>query len=353
MKTLTKLLIGIPVGAAVLFGAMLGTAAYITKQNFQRGDYPADRSSEHIAFGWYPAFAADYPRESADFPYGDLTLKGYLYGMENTDRLLIFAHGIGTGHEAYMNQLCWFVDHGWRVFAYDAVGCGDSPGDSTVGLTESALVLDSALTFAEQDDRIKNMPKVLLGHSWGGFAVGGVLNFDHDIKAAASLSGYAYPLEMLNQGAVNVLGKTGAKLIRPFAALYNKLVFGRYAGLNAVDGINKAKIPFLAVHGESDEFVLYSLGIISQQEKITDPYAEYVTITGDFSHHNDYFHSEECNRYVQALYSGSDASQEELLGMFSSSHADDADKALFRAVNEPLLEQIDAFYEQALHTQNP
>ncbi|MBR3419328.1 MAG: alpha/beta fold hydrolase [Oscillospiraceae bacterium] len=353
MKPAVKAVLGVSCAAAVLFAAVMAGTALIMKAQFRRGDYPFDRSSEHTAFGWYPAFAAEHPREEVEFPSGDLMLKGWIYGAENTEKLIVFAHGIGSGHEAYVNQLCWFADRGWCVFAYDAAGSGDSPGNSTVGLVQSALDLHSALTFAEQNPRLRDMPKVLLGHSWGGYAVGGVLNFDHDIKAAASLSGYAYPLEMLNQGAVNVLGKTGAKLIRPFAALYNKLVFGRYAGLNAVDGINKAKIPFLAVHGESDEFVLYSLGIISQQEKITAPGAEYVTITGDFSHHNDYFHSEECNRYVQALYSGSDASQEELLGMFSSIHADDADKALFRVVNEPLLEQIEAFYAQALHTQNP
>ncbi|MBP0971753.1 MAG: alpha/beta hydrolase, partial [Oscillospiraceae bacterium] len=348
MKKRTKIAAGVTGGAAVLFAALMGVTALLMKDQFRRGDYPPDRSSVNTAFGWYPAFAAAYPREEVTFPSGDLMLKGWIYGAENTDKLIVFAHGIGSGHEAYVNQLCWFVDRGWCVFAYDAAGSGDSPGDSSVGLVQSALDLDSALSFAEQDPRLKKMPKVLLGHSWGGFAVGGVLNFDHDVKAAVSLSGYAYPLEMLNQGAVNVIGKTGAKLFRPFAALYNKMVFGRYAGLNAVDGINKANIPFLAVHGESDGFVLYSLGIISQQDRITDPYAEYETISGDFSHHNDYFHSEECNRYVKELYPDSSESQEELLGIFSNTHSSDADKALFRAVNEPLLERIEAFYQRVL-----
>ena len=347
------MLLGLLAGAALLFAAIMGGTAWIMRAQFGRGDYPADRSSEHTAFGWYPAFEADYPREAVEFPSGKLMLKGYLYGAEHTEKLIVFAHGIGSGHEAYVNQICWLVDRGWCVFAYDAAGYGDSPGDSTVGLVQSALDLDSALTFAEQDPRLKDMPKVLLGHSWGGFAVGGVLNFDHDVRAAVSLSGYAYPLEMLDQGAVNVLGKTGAKLIRPFAALYNKLVFGKYAGLNAVDGINKAGIPFLAMHGESDEFVLYRLGIIAQQDSITNPCAEFVPITGDFSHHNDYFHSEECNRYVRAQYPDSRDSQETLLGRFSAEHTSDADKELFRAVNEPLLETIDAFYEQALNSQNP
>ena len=355
MKKLIKFLIGLAVTVLVLFAVLMVLTALLMKSQFGRGDYPDDRSSVHTAFGWYPAFAAEYPREEVEFPSGDLMLKGWIYGAENTEKLIVFAHGIGCGSEAYVNQFCWFVDRGWCVFAYDAAGSGDSPGDSTVGLVQSALDLNSALSYIEQEPRLKDMPKVLLGHSWGGFAVGGVLNFDHDIKAAASLSGYAYPLEMLHQGAVNVLGETGAKLFRPFAALYHKFVFGEYAGLNAADGINRANIPFLAMHGESDAFVLYSLGIISQRERITNPYAEYETITGDFSHHNDYFHSEECNRYAAELFADTEFTQEEKLAVFgySSSYASDEEKRLFRAVNEPLLERIDAFYEHALNNQIP
>ena len=349
MKRAAKIALGVTVSAAVLFSLMLDATAFIMGAQFGRGEYPEDRSSEHTAFGWYPAFEAEYPREQVEFPSGKLTLKGWIYGAENTDKLLVFAHGIGTGHEAYVNQLCWFVDHGWCVFAYDAAGSGDSPGNSTEGLVQSALDLNSALDFVESDERLNTMPKVLLGHSWGGFAVGGALNFDHDIEAACSLSGYAYPLEMLDQGAKNVLGATGAKVFTPFSHIYNKIVFKKYAGLNAVDGINKANIPYLAMHGESDEFVLYSLGIISQQDKITADHVEYDMITGDFSHHNDYFHSDECNRYVAAQYPDDPRSQEELLELFSITHDTDADKALFRAVNEPLLTRIEAFYETALN----
>ena len=348
MKRAGKIAAGVAVGAAVLFSLMLDVTASIMSTQFGRGEYPEDRSSKHTAFGWYPAFEAEYPREQVDFQSGSHTLRGYLYGAEHTDKLLVFAHGIGTGHEAYINQLCWFVDQGWCVFAYDATGSGESTGESTVGLVQSALDLNSALEYVESDERLNQMPKVLLGHSWGGFAVGGVLNFDHDIKAAASLSGYAYPLEMLDQGAVNVLGQTGAKLFQPFSHIYHKIVFKKYAKLNAVDGINKANIPFLAMHGESDDFVLYPLGIISQQDKITADHVEYYTITGEFSHHNDYFHSDECNLYVAAQYPDDERTHENLMDVFSYTHDSDADKALFRAVNEPLLIRIESFYEAAL-----
>ncbi|MBP0975900.1 MAG: alpha/beta hydrolase, partial [Oscillospiraceae bacterium] len=152
MKKSVRIALGLIVAAAVLFSLMLDATAFIMGRQFGRGDYPKDRSSVQTAFGWYPAFEVDYPREEVEFQSGRLMLKGWIYGAEHTDRLLVFAHGIGSGHEAYVNQLCWFVDQGWCVFAYDAAGSGDSPGDSTVGLVQSALDLNSALNYIEQDE---------------------------------------------------------------------------------------------------------------------------------------------------------------------------------------------------------
>ena len=134
MKKKSKVIIGLVIALVTLFLLLTGITVLIMRMNFGRGDYPEDRSSRNTAFGWYPAFAADHPRQEVEFPSGDLNLKGWIYGAENTDRLLVFAHGISSGHEAYVNQLLWFADHGWCVFAYDAAGSGDSPGDSTKGL---------------------------------------------------------------------------------------------------------------------------------------------------------------------------------------------------------------------------
>jgi len=346
MKKKSKVIIGLVIALVTLFLLLTGITVLIMRMNFGRGDYPEDRSSRNTAFGWYPAFAANHPRQEVEFPSGELNLKGWIYGAENTDRLLVFAHGISSGHEAYVNQLLWFADHGWCVFAYDAAGSGDSPGDSTKGLVQSAIDLDSALTYVEQDPALGKMPVYLLGHSWGGYAVGAVLNFDHNIRAAVSLSGYADPKEMLRRGTELAVGKAGAYAFYPFALIYHKLTFGSLSGLNAVDGINKANIPFLAMHGESDAFVGYDLGIISQKDRITNPQAEYLPITGEYSHHNDYFHSEECNREVAARITDNSLTQEQKLGLFSENYASDADKALFRAVNEPLLESIEAFYDK-------
>lgn len=345
----TKKIIIILLIVLILFCAVImGMTVYIMHQNFGRGNYPADRTG--TAFNWYNRFEQDYPRIPVEFPSGDLTLKGYIYGAENTEKLLVFAHGIGTGHESYVNTLTWFVDQGWRVLAYDACGSGDSPGDGTKGLVQSALDLNSALTFAETDARLKDMPKAVMGHSWGGFAAAAVLNFDHDVKAAVSISGYAYPLEMLNVGAVNAVGAAGAVVFRPFAWIYNKLTFGEYAGLNAVDGIRHAaerNIPVLVMHGASDSFVITDqVGIISKKAQLGTN-AEFYPITGNYAHHNDFFYSDRCNETVAAWANGegncADKSHEEQIGLYSAAHDSDEARALYREHNLPFLTKINDF----------
>ena len=53
------------------------------------------------------------------------TLQGYLYQYEGAreDRLIVFDHGFGSGHRAYMREIDMLAKHGYKVFAYDHTGC--------------------------------------------------------------------------------------------------------------------------------------------------------------------------------------------------------------------------------------
>ena len=333
-----------------LTGGLSAATVVVMRKMFGRGDYPDPRTDIYNRYD--PDWKDIHSRTEVRFTSGDNELKGFIYGMENESPrgLLVFAHGISTGHESYINQLMWFVEKGWRVFAYDATGSGYSEGDGTVGLVQSALDLDKALTFAENDERLSGLDVYLLGHSWGGFAVSAVQNFDHDIKASAEISGYAYPLEMLDEGAVMTMHSRAAIVFHPFVWTYNKLVFGEYADLNAVDGINKSGIPNLLIHGDKDDFVPYEkVGIISKGDELTNPNVQYLTLTGEFADHNKFFNSDACNEYKKPFnkrkteimnnYKGSE--REELLEQLTS----EMDKDIVNDINTDFLEKIEGFYE--------
>ena len=341
-------------------GAASVTTAVMMRQNFQRGSYPERKRSTKY---WYdPDYITKHPRLNVEFESCGNTLQGYIYGLEieKPKALLVFAHGITTGHEMYINSLMWFVDQGYLVFSYDATGSCTSDGSGTVGLVQSALDLDNALKFAEQYERFEGLPVVLFGHSWGGYAVAAVQNFDHDIKAVCSVSGYADPLEMLKLGAEqNTKMPRFVKAMSPFIWGYNKATFRDHSDLNAVAGINRSGIPNLIVHGDQDHFVDYDkVSILSKQKQITNPNVEYYTLSGAFANHEDIWRSEDANVYLKEFRQHIAELTETFSGAELEKALDEcyaeADKTVTNQVNVEMLRKIEAFYTEHLQTaENP
>ena len=348
-----KAVIGTACGLAAAAAGLSGATAVIMKKQFPRGEYP-DRS-ETAYYRFEPDFSDTHRRENVQFKSGENTLQGYIYGLENSEPkgLLVFAHGIYAGHESYIDELMWFADRGWLIFAYDATGSCTSEGEGTVGLVQSALDLDKALDYVESDSRLSTHPVCLLGHSWGGYAVCAVQNFDHKLAAAAELSGYADPAEMLELGSERAVGKALTKVFRPFALGYNKLMFWENAGLNAVEGINKAAIPMLIIHGENDDYVDYSrVSILSKEKQITDPYARFMTLRGKYADHNDFFNSERSNLYQEPFRQRLEELKKEYGGNVPKEIREqliaEEDPEIVNEVNEELLTAIEDHFLQAL-----
>ena len=241
-----------------------------------------------------------YTKRVVYFPSGRNTLTGYIYGEENYKGLIIVSHSFGDGAEGYFSVIMYFVDKGWRVFAYDKTGSHNSEGRATRGLTQSVLDLDAALTFIEKQEW--GLPIMLFGHSWGGFASTAILNFDHDIKAVVSLAGYNRPMQVLRDMSRHSIGRFSV-IASPYLWIYQRLLFGSHARLNAVDGINRSDIPIKIIHGTADWLILYdSAGIIAYRDSITNPNVVFVTHESD--HHNCHMNllmTEDTSAYVREI----------------------------------------------------
>lgn len=330
----------------VLCTAIMITVHILLKQNFSRGKY-----SEYTTSYRYSHYEDEYPRKPVSFMSGENTLRGYIYGENNDKGLIVVSHGIGGGHEGYINEIVWFVRNGWRVFAYDCTGSCESGGEGTMGLLQSALDLDAALTYIEQDKDLSDMKKYLYGHSWGGYAVTAGLNFDHEVAASASIAGYAYPMEMIMEFANGMIG-SASKLLYPFIWLDCKATFGEYSNLSAVDGINKSGVPVLIVHGTEDEMISYhGSSIISKKGAITNPNVEYYTVSNELCNgHNSIFQSKTANEYLQDL----EEKYNELEDQYNGELPEDVKRNFYESVdkektnecNEELLEKINNFFEQ-------
>ena len=333
----------------VLFAVALVITHRIMRANFGRGEYKAYPVPDYF----YDHYKDQYPRRNVSFYSGKNRLQGYIFGEENTKGLVVFAHGINSGHESYMQEIVWLVDHGWRVFAHDATGSCTSEGRGTTGLIQSALDVHAALTYIESDETLKHLPKCLMGHSWGGYAVAAGLYFDHDVKACASIAGYSDGIQMMMRFGTATMGKAVA-LLRPLAYLEHLFLFGKYATLTAVDGINRSGIPVMLIHGTGDELVKFDItGIVAHRDEITNPNVViYPMSDAGQDGHISIFHNEKSveeiarfNARLEELKQkyGEDIPDEERLEVLA-----DTDLDLYNLPNDKMLGDINAFFEKAL-----
>ena len=250
----------------------------------------------------YADVADDYRRTEVEFMSGENTLRGYIYGSSKADELVVISHGMGGGAESYLAETLYFVDHGYRVFTFDNTGSYESEGDGIGGLSQSVLDLDAALCYIEKEAELADLPIYLYGHSWGGYAVAAVLNYDHDIAAVVSVAGYNKPMEMITAWCREEMGFF-TYIEYPYLWLYQKYLFGGASNLSAVKGINQGDTPVLVIHGRLDDVVPFdSAAIIAHRDEITNPNAVFKICSEEGQNgHSSLFMAKESLQYRQEL----------------------------------------------------
>lgn len=256
----------------------------------------------------YEDLEAELPRENFSFPSGDVTLQGYVYGVENTKGVIVFSHGYGPGHSAYSGIIQQMVERGWRVIAYDMTGCATSDGDAYHGLTQAVYDLNACLDYVEstylpEHKELSNKPLVLMGHSNGAYATAVDLRRnDPCISGAIVISGFNKPMEVTMEWGRAIAGDW-VDIAYPAAWINTHLQYGADEDLTAVDGINGTQVPVLIMHGARDTSVGYNTtSIISRRSEITNPNATFVTITTENSDsHSGIFNSSAAGAYKLEL----------------------------------------------------
>ena len=321
---------------------------FISKNSYGRVPKP-----EHTYKYYYEHYEKDYPRKQVTIKSGKYNLAGFIYGEDNDKALLVFSHGSGCFHEDYMKEIIWFVDHGYKVFAADYTASGYSEGENTGGLPKTPIDLDKILTYIENDEELSKMDKVLIGHSWGAYGVTAVLNYDHDIKAVVSLAAYNEPASQVTDIMARSISPV-FRIFKPFFWISNKIDYGKYGDLTAVDGINHKNIPVLVVHGTGDQMISYEReSIPAHKKEITNPNVKYKILTEDgYNDHESFFYTKEANDVINEFneksmeiakkYNGK-VPEDEIEKLYS-----ELDKELLNTPNEEFLSEVDKFFDEAL-----
>ena len=319
------------------------------------GQFPRyDRHDTTVTVGLrYEDIEAQYPRRLVSFKSGINRLQGYVYGLHQEPGLVVVVHGIGGGADSYLSQITYFVDQGWRVFAYDATGSFDSEGKTTKGFPQALIDLNAALTYINSQEEFASLPILLFGHSWGGYAVANILHYDYEIAGVAAVSSANSPMEMIIEQGRNMMG--GFIYIQyPYVWLHQRILFGKTASLNAVDAINGSDVPVLIIHGIEDEFVAYEgSSIISNLKRISNPNVRAITLSEPGrSGHNNLFRSDagmdyidEINITYRKLY---DHYEHNIPYDIKQDFYLEIDRSLAQDINRKLMDEIQIFFLESI-----
>ena len=129
----------------------------------------------------------------------------YYRGEKRYDRLVMFDHGMGCGHAAYMREINEITKRGYTVFTYDHTGTLESEGESIGGFSQSLSDLDRAVKFVRSLVEYKDAKIAVIGHSWGGFstlnisALHRIIPLKFHLKSHPAESGFPMQVKLIIQ----------------------------------------------------------------------------------------------------------------------------------------------------------
>lgn len=179
-------------------------------------------------------------------------LQGYFYHYPNPipGKLVVFEHGMGNGHRAYMREIETLCKAGFLVFAYDHTGCMESGGAGTNGFSMSLCDLDDCITMLKNLPEISDRTIAVVGHSWGGFSTMNIGPLHPEITHLVAMSGFISVERIVEQSFAGPL-KIFRKKILELEAQMNP----QYVNADAVRSLRDTKAKVLLIHSVDDPMV--------------------------------------------------------------------------------------------------
>ena len=200
----------------------------------------------------YPS-AADFPElKSQTFNIegeGHVTFMGsfYYYDQFRPEKLVVFDHGIGAGHEAYLREIEYLARNGYTVYSYDHTGCVSTGGTGILGFAQGISDLDHVLTALQQDLRFSSVPRKIIGHSWGGYACMNVSALHPEVTHVVSLAGFLSARSLVEQYIPKAFLKYSGEVMER-ERQHNP----SYADMDARESLQKSKAHLLHLQSRDD-----------------------------------------------------------------------------------------------------
>ncbi|MCD8308136.1 MAG: alpha/beta hydrolase [Clostridia bacterium] len=216
----------------------------------------------HIAFGHrydrnplYVYFSAEdfgLSAEPIEVPSKKTALHGYIYSYgEDThrDKIIVFCHGLGPGHCAYMTEISYLCRLGYIVAATDYCGCGESPGRKARGFYSGVIAVQDTIRYIRKDPRFAGRKVLLVGHSWGAYSA-----ICAQGDGVVSVSAPDSP-SILAVTAGSYIPKFIAYAMVPVFKFIDFCAFGSKGTTKCHKAASETDVPMLLIHGELDRAV--------------------------------------------------------------------------------------------------
>lgn len=219
--------------------------------------------------------------EKFNFMSEEVKLSGYLYNYNQYDpkKLVIFCHGIGPGHLAYMQEINLIASQGYLVLAFDVTGTGTSDGKNIHSMSQSLVDLDNLLRYISTVKKLKNLELTIIGHSWGGYAAGNITNYHKNIKNVIVISGFVSIKQFLKQNLKGI----GALFRKPIYE-FEKEMNPNYVASSSLDAIKNSETNYLIIHSKDDPMVKINYSAKYIYKKLKNSKVSYLFV--DHKKHN-------------------------------------------------------------------
>lgn len=336
----------------LIFAVMNFVAAKIIYDSlFPRFEY----SDLDLAMNYdYNEIKHKYPCERIGFYNDDnIRLQGYLYG-EGNKGLIVVAPGLSSGADDYLGLITSLADMGWRVFSFDTTGSFLSEGEDSVGFCQETEDLCAALHAINQNEKLKDLPLFLVGHSRGGYAVACALESGYNIRGIATISGANSPMEVTIDTSKNYVGNL-AYAGYPFLYAYQAMLFGtQQAGMSASQSISNSSTPALIIQGTEDTVTpADTCSIYAHRDEIQNSNAEYLVFSSEKQNgHTNLLYSKEAVIYGEEI----NRQYDELSEKYPDGIPDDIAESFYDSIqseklnesNTELTGEINRFFEKNL-----
>ena len=211
--------------------------------------------------------------EEVEFKSSGNTLTGYLYSSDTLTPkgVVVYAHGFACGgSNSTMMFADFFVSNDYYYFTYDITANGKSKGNDQKGLIQGVKDLDKAISYVKENDKLKNYPIMLLGHSWGGYSSCSVLSKHPDVKAVCSISGFNSANDLMASSATKYVGDFLTDLSIPYMKLYERMIFHNDTKLSSIKGFKSSNCNVLIVHSSDDDVIDMDYGYNKYYEEFKD-----------------------------------------------------------------------------------